>query len=228
MKFGIRSLLFLVSIHAYADTECQSMDKSRSEYTLICEKDPLQNRIDRMAAEVKSNGAFIIKWRLDKDNSPEEKADLENIGILVGHANEAIRTLANIYCKAELGPGARIVTGSQSENRELCLRGEVAKQKITLYEKLVEYTQVEKPSFDCEKSVSRVEKEICSSHNLAVLDKEISQFYARISNIKEAKESQLYWVNKVRNPCSISPNVASCLDQVMGSRLRELSEQSSK
>lgn len=228
MKFTIPAILFLISIHAYADTECQSMDKGRLEYYLICEKDPLQNRIDRLSAEVKSNAAFIIKWRLNKDGSLEEKADLENIGNLVAEANKAIRTLANIYCKAELGPGAEIVTGSQSENRELCLRGQVAKQQILLYEKLLEYTRVEKPSFSCEKTLSELEKEICSSHNLAVQDKQISQLYSKVSNRKEAKESQLYWVNHVRNPCSLSPNVASCLGQVMEGRIGELSEHSSK
>lgn len=85
-----------------------------------------------------------------------------------------------------------------------------------------------KASFDCAKAGTPTEHTICSSHNLAGLDRSVSEAYstARKSaneidpeTAKALSTKQATWL-RVRNACDVD---ARCLDQAMRQRIEELS-----
>lgn len=85
-----------------------------------------------------------------------------------------------------------------------------------------------RPSFDCARATSPAEKTICSSHELAGLDKSMSEGYrmaiesAKQVNPPRAKQisaAQQKWLH-ARNACRCD---ASCLDRAMRKRIDELS-----
>ena len=55
-----------------------------------------------------------------------------------------------------------------------------------------------KPSFDCAKATTKVEKTICSDDELAELDLELSKVYSEKRSLANVKSSQKKWI-KNRN-----------------------------
>ena len=83
-----------------------------------------------------------------------------------------------------------------------------------------------RPSFDCAKATTFVEKEICRSPKLATLDRQLARLYRDLfpkdgeygKIYKEMREEQRTWV-AARNECQ----TLACLEQHYRERIEELS-----
>ncbi|MBF0163408.1 MAG: DUF1311 domain-containing protein [Magnetococcales bacterium] len=88
-------------------------------------------------------------------------------------------------------------------------------------------TAAVKPSFDCAKAASAVEKLICGHAELATLDGQLAALYkqalARVSDAEALKKSQRDWLRQERNGCA---DVA-CLRTVYQGRLAALEKEGS-
>jgi uncharacterized protein YecT (DUF1311 family) len=79
------------------------------------------------------------------------------------------------------------------------------------------------PSFDCSKGVSRVEKIICATPELAVLDLALANAYRdALAKVPEKKsiirDAQKHWLKELREPCAD----AECLKNRYEIRMYEL------
>jgi len=80
--------------------------------------------------------------------------------------------------------------------------------------------------FDCAKASTHIEKTICSSRKLSMLDSSLSQIYSKIVNaplcndyqIPYIKDDQNKWLKEVRNKCLDAP----CLTRVYTERISEI------
>lgn len=77
-------------------------------------------------------------------------------------------------------------------------------------------------SFDCRKSTTSVEKLVCSSNEVRVLDVQLYETYQRTqrlsANADAIRNQQRRWLKESRNPCM----TAECLTQVYKKRISEL------
>lgn len=84
-----------------------------------------------------------------------------------------------------------------------------------------------KPSFDCSKASSTVEKSICSDPYLAIADHEMASIYkalySRLSYDKQQqlKNEQLTWLKK-RNACGKDQDIAACIRKLYRDRIEIL------
>ncbi len=77
-----------------------------------------------------------------------------------------------------------------------------------------------KPSFDCAKATTKVEKTICSDDKLAELDLELSKIYSEKKSIPNVKSSQKKWI---KNRNKIGTNVDE-LKKIYQNRIEEFKE----
>ena len=79
-----------------------------------------------------------------------------------------------------------------------------------------------KPSFECDKAGTLIEKTICSNQNLADLDNTMANLYKNALsgavNPEEVKKEQRAWLKNNRNKCSD----AECLEQEYSNRIEVL------
>lgn len=79
-----------------------------------------------------------------------------------------------------------------------------------------------KPSFDCSKAVTFIEKTICSNQNIADLDNTMANLYKNALsdavNSEKIKNDQRDWLKNNRNKCSD----AACLEREYGNRTEAL------
>jgi uncharacterized protein YecT (DUF1311 family) len=82
------------------------------------------------------------------------------------------------------------------------------------------------PSFDCSKAATPVEKAICRDAELAKLDKELSQLYAKVLETQgeKVKESQRAWIVERDKQCEGKNNeeITRILKELYKSRIEEL------
>jgi uncharacterized protein YecT (DUF1311 family) len=82
------------------------------------------------------------------------------------------------------------------------------------------------PSFDCSKAATPVEKAICRDAELAKLDKELSQLYAKVLETQgeKVKESQRAWLAERDKQCKGKDNkeIIRILKELYKSRIDEL------
>lgn len=82
-----------------------------------------------------------------------------------------------------------------------------------------------RPSFNCARAADAVERMICSSNELSVLDLALANSYRDITakaksqyEKSQLKKAQLYWLAEVRNRCITE----SCIATAYRDRLKEL------
>jgi uncharacterized protein len=85
------------------------------------------------------------------------------------------------------------------------------------------------PSFNCEKARIQAEKIICTTPELAALDRQLANIYNNIHYQTRAEGATLYademhWLREVRNACKNVP----CLKEAYEKRIQQLSDQSQK
>ncbi|MBF0269217.1 MAG: DUF1311 domain-containing protein [Alphaproteobacteria bacterium] len=88
------------------------------------------------------------------------------------------------------------------------------------------------PSFDCAKASSGVEKLICSSEALSILDNKMNMIYRGAltrrseTQVQYLKNSQIKWIGKRNKECNVAlldaASAARCLEQVYRERISDL------
>jgi uncharacterized protein YecT (DUF1311 family) len=208
--------IFLPTI-AFADANCFIENKDEPWYDLFCGKKEENDKLEGLRIKVRDNAEFILKWRLDVYDAPKARIDLENFDRLESKGVALIHDLALMHCDLELGIGGSIGTGSQGTNHSYCMRDIMLDHEESFYKRLDDYTYVIKPSFNCEKASTKVEKTICGRHNLSSRDKRISKYYAKLVE-KGVDVKQKEWLKSKRNACEKSSDIYECLSTIMTER----------
>jgi hypothetical protein len=211
---------------AFSDADCGDMDKGTLSYDMYCgaiydETEELKT----LKSKIRSNATFIFKWRTTEDGSEfdkNRKIAFKNFEAFELKTGALITELAQIHCDLDLEIGGSIETSGQATGHSYCMKKFVLKNEKVFYKKLNDYTQVERPSFNCNKASTNIENEICKHYSLSVMDKNIASYYAK-SVEKGVDVEQKTWIKAKRNACEKSTEIYSCLYDVMTERSEYMS-----
>jgi hypothetical protein len=137
--------------------------------------------------------------------------------------------LSELKCSfTELGIGQSVELAGQAQIMGECRRRITQNLAIEfvepLYYEYSKYIDFVKPSFDCAKSQTHVEKNICIFNDLAELDLNISETYNNKKIDNGFRSNHIIWIKTERNSCEdeIDYEVHSCLKSKMEDYLAKL------
>lgn len=220
---NIIKVLFLLCFYissTFADENCDVLEKGTLGYDMYCgDMYEGQDQLKSLKTKVRDNANFILMWRIHENENDTKKVerDLVNFGELENKAITLISELAKIHCDLALGIGGSIGTAGQGTVHNHCLKEFSLNNEKLLYDKLNDYTFVRKPSFNCKKASTKVEKSICKYGNLSSTDKSIGAMYIKAID-NNITVDQKNWLKNKRNACENSSNTKSCLSTVMEER----------